>query len=80
MVHYDLNPSNVIITRDYRNRPEVKIVDFGFARLQRTFAGGVSGTHPEPFAPSQNAYASPEQRAVSTLTLVRMSTVVRHTF
>ncbi|MBA2646405.1 MAG: protein kinase [Pyrinomonadaceae bacterium] len=64
VVHYDLNPSNIIITRDYRNRPEVKIVDFGFARLREHLP--VEFREHTPAAPShlrQTHYISPEQRA-----------------
>ncbi|MDQ3648940.1 MAG: serine/threonine protein kinase [Acidobacteriota bacterium] len=64
VVHSDLNPSNIIITRDYRNRPEVKIVDFGFARLREHLPAEFREHTPAaPLHIHQNPYASPEQRA-----------------
>ncbi|HVF27946.1 MAG TPA: protein kinase [Pyrinomonadaceae bacterium] len=64
VVHYDLNPSNIIITRDYRNRPEVKIVDFGFARLREHLPAEFRAHAPaEPSHLHQTPYISPEQRA-----------------
>jgi serine/threonine protein kinase len=64
VVHYDLSPSNIVITRDYRNRPEVKIVDFGFARLREHLPAEFRGHTPdEPLHLRQTHYISPEQRA-----------------
>ncbi len=64
VVHSDLNPSKIIITRDYRNRPEVKIVDFGFARLREHLPAEFREHTPAaPLHLHQNPYASPEQRA-----------------
>ena len=35
VVHCDLEPSNIIVARDYYGRPEAKVINFGFAKLQK---------------------------------------------
>jgi serine/threonine protein kinase len=36
VAHRDLKPSNIVVTRDRRGEPFVKVLDFGVARLSRT--------------------------------------------
>jgi serine/threonine protein kinase len=60
VVHRDLKPSNVLVAEDAEGRPQVKLLDFGIAKLLDDADDGAgltrSGAH--PMTP---AYAAPEQ-------------------
>jgi serine/threonine-protein kinase len=64
IIHRDLKPDNVFVVQHPGRRPEVKLLDWGLAKLavpmggkQRTLAGEVMGTP---------VYMSPEQARAST--------------
>nr|MBA2340325.1 serine/threonine protein kinase [Pyrinomonadaceae bacterium] len=68
VVHRDLNPANVILTRNYQKRFEVKIVNFGITRLRepRPLLPASDGRHKHAALATSNSlapYNSPEQRA-----------------
>lgn len=64
VVHYDLEPANIILARDYFQQLEAKIVDFGFASLLKQWAKasdpGASG--PERADGPVSPYVAPERR------------------
>ena len=65
VVHRNLEPSKIILARDYYGQPEAKVFDFGFAKLQRQTLigdgnGGPAAAEPPGGTPR---YMSPEQRA-----------------
>ncbi|MBA2502203.1 MAG: serine/threonine protein kinase, partial [Pyrinomonadaceae bacterium] len=66
VVHRDLNPANIILGRNSYKRFEVKIIDFGLARLreQRTLLPATDGAHNHAALNPLSAlapYVSPEQ-------------------
>jgi serine/threonine-protein kinase len=74
VMHGDLEPSNIILTRDYYGRLEAKLIDFGFARLRRQLSAVNGedahaaaeihdGTPPLYLAPEQSARYSPDERS-----------------
>ncbi|MEM6336945.1 MAG: serine/threonine-protein kinase [Bacteroidota bacterium] len=68
IVHRDLKPENILIAEDEDGRPQVKLLDFGIAKLLETDQPGLTRTGMAVMTP---AYASPEQvrgHAVSTST------------
>ncbi len=70
VIHRDLKPSNILIAEDEHGRPQVKLLDFGIARLLDPETGDAmtQTTEQRLLTP---AYASPEQlrgEAVSTAT------------
>lgn len=60
IVHRDLKPSNIILARDHQDELQVKVVDFGVAKLkeQTTGAGGLTASGSLIGTPR---YMSPEQ-------------------
>ncbi len=65
VVHRNLEPSKIILARDYYGQPEAKVFDFGFAKLQRQTligAGNGGSTAAEPLGCTPR-YMSPERRA-----------------
>ena len=54
VVHRDLEPSCIVLARDYDERPEAKIIDFGLASLRKQ-----RGSDDGP----SSAYVAPERRA-----------------
>ena len=62
IVHGDLNPSNVFVSRDRHGRPEVKVLDFALAKLRPLAATGEDrDSHRAQVGDSH--YLSPEQRS-----------------
>lgn len=62
VVHGDLKPSNIIVARDYHERLEAKVIDFGFAKLRRRPSVGkdvFASTEPPS---GESCYMAPEQR------------------
>lgn len=65
VVHRNLEPSKIILARDYYGQPEAKVFDFGFAKLQKQALmsdGNGGSTAAEPLASTPH-YMSPEQCA-----------------
>lgn len=69
VIHRDLKPDNILITRDEEGRPSVRLVDFGVVQLHAEVAGNqphnVIGT-PEYMSPEQ-CLGSPTVSAASDL-------------
>ena len=71
VVHHDLEPSYILLARDYDERLEAKIIDFGFAGLWKQrgedgvrAAPGLSDDDASPYiAPEQRAGQSPDARS-----------------
>lgn len=63
VVHCNLQPSNIILTRDYYGRPEIKITDFGFAKLWQQPLLSNSTLIPNGLRADMPYYMSPEFRA-----------------
>ena len=65
VVHHDLEPSYILLARDYDERLEAKIIDFGFAGLwkQRGDDGGRAAPAPGLSDGAASPYIAPEQRA-----------------
>lgn len=65
IVHRDLKPSNIILTRDHQEHLQVKVVDFGVAKLKEysTTGGGLTSSGSLIGTPR---YMSPEQCAGHT--------------
>jgi serine/threonine-protein kinase len=55
VVHRDVKPSNLFLTRDHKKRPVVKVMDFGIAKL-------LGDTHKTSTEVGTMAYAAPEQQ------------------
>ena len=64
VVHHDLEPTYIILARDYDERLEAKIVDFGFAALwkQRGADNGHAAPASERSDGPASPYIAPEQR------------------
>jgi WD40 repeat protein/serine/threonine protein kinase len=60
LVHRDLKPANLIVSLDERNRPTVKLIDFGLVKLTAEVSGDASVSEPGVFMGTPR-YASPEQ-------------------
>jgi len=61
IIHRDMKPGNIILTRDHHDRPLVKVVDFGVAKLREqttTSGGGLTASGSLIGTPR---YMSPEQ-------------------
>ncbi|HMB90944.1 MAG TPA: serine/threonine-protein kinase, partial [Rhodothermales bacterium] len=68
VVHRDLKPSNILVMEDASGRPQVKLLDFGIAKMLAEDEEGLTQTGVAVMTPE---YASPEQvrgEAVSTAT------------
>jgi serine/threonine-protein kinase len=68
VVHRDLKPENILVTQDEAGQPQVKLLDFGIAKLLEDPSEGLTRTGMAVMTP---AYASPEQvrgEVVSTST------------
>lgn len=64
VVHGDLNPSNIVVTRDHRDRPEAKVFDFGFTKLREHLLAKLHpGNSARPPQFDFTPYAAPERRA-----------------
>jgi eukaryotic-like serine/threonine-protein kinase len=61
VVHRDLTPNNVVVTRGAAGRPHIKLLDFGFARVQ-----GEPETDDSKATFGSPGYMSPEQAAGAT--------------
>jgi serine/threonine protein kinase/ketosteroid isomerase-like protein len=62
VVHGNLKPTNIFAIRDRHGRPEVKILNFGFARLRSLLFAG-NGTRDQRDSELETSYyLSPEQR------------------
>jgi serine/threonine protein kinase/ketosteroid isomerase-like protein len=62
VMHGDLRPSNIFISRDRHNRIEIKILDFGFTRM-RSLLSTLSNEQGEIGSVSDTLhYVAPEQR------------------
>ncbi len=57
VVHRDLKPANILVTPDW----QVKLLDFGIAKLAEVSADGEEGLTETGILPMTAAYASPEQ-------------------
>lgn len=64
VVHYDLEPANIILARDYYQQLEAKIVDFGFASMLKQWAdvGGSRAPDSEQTNGLVSPYLAPERR------------------
>ena len=64
VLHRALEPSNVLLTRDYYGRLEVKIINFGYAKIER-YCGADSdkGAFSSDQSVDGSSYLSPEERA-----------------
>lgn len=61
IVHRDLKPSNIILTRDHQQRLQVKVVDFGVAKLKEQTTTGAGGLTASGSLIGTPRYMSPEQ-------------------
>ncbi len=60
LVHRDIKPANLIVSFDERNRPTVKLIDFGLVKVTAEVSGDASVSEPGIFMGTPR-YASPEQ-------------------
>jgi serine/threonine protein kinase/tetratricopeptide (TPR) repeat protein len=60
LVHRDIKPANLIVCFDERNRPTVKVIDFGLVKVTAEDLGDSSYSEPGVFLGTPR-YASPEQ-------------------
>ena len=60
LVHRDIKPANLIVSFDERNRPAVKVIDFGLVKVTAEDPGDSSSSDPGLFLGTPR-YASPEQ-------------------
>jgi serine/threonine protein kinase len=63
IVHRDLKPSNIILTRDHQEELQVKVVDFGVAKLKEHTTTGAGGLTASGSLIGTPRYMSPEQCA-----------------
>jgi serine/threonine protein kinase len=61
IVHRDLKPSNIILTRDHQDELQVKVVDFGVAKLKEQTTTGAGGLTASGSLIGTPRYMSPEQ-------------------
>jgi WD40 repeat protein len=60
LVHRDIKPANLIVSFDERNRPTVKLIDFGLVKMTAEVSDDSSVSEPGMFLGTPR-YASPEQ-------------------
>src|ERR1700730_16650367 len=60
LVHRDIKPANLIVSFDERNRPTVKVIDFGLVKVTAEVSDDSSVSEPGVFLGTPR-YASPEQ-------------------
>ncbi|PWT85763.1 MAG: hypothetical protein C5B58_02530 [Acidobacteria bacterium] len=60
LVHRDIKPANIIISFDGRNRPAVKVIDFGLVKMPAEASNESMASEPGIFVGTP-CYASPEQ-------------------
>ena len=60
LVHRDIKPANLIISFDEKNRPTLKVIDFGLVKVSTEVSGDSSVSVPGIFMGTPH-YASPEQ-------------------
>lgn len=63
IVHRDLKPSNIILARDHQDELQVKVVDFGVAKLKEHTTTGAGGLTASGSLIGTPRYMSPEQCA-----------------
>ncbi len=63
IVHRDLKPSNIILSRDHQDLMQVKVVDFGVAKLKEQTTTGAGGLTASGSMIGTPRYMSPEQCA-----------------
>jgi serine/threonine protein kinase/ketosteroid isomerase-like protein len=63
IVHRDLKPSNIILTRDHQDELQIKVVDFGVAKLREQTTTGAGGLTASGSLIGTPRYMSPEQCA-----------------
>ncbi|HEX8493330.1 MAG TPA: serine/threonine-protein kinase [Pyrinomonadaceae bacterium] len=61
IVHRDLKPSNIILARDHQDELQVKVVDFGVAKLKEQTTTGTGGLTASGSLIGTPRYMSPEQ-------------------
>ena len=61
IVHRDLKPSNIILTRDHQDNLQVKVVDFGVAKLKEQTTTGAGALTASGSLIGTPRYMSPEQ-------------------
>jgi serine/threonine protein kinase/Tfp pilus assembly protein PilF len=60
LVHRDIKPANIIVSFDGRNRPVIKVIDFGLVKVSAETSDDSSASQPGIFLGTPR-YASPEQ-------------------
>jgi serine/threonine protein kinase/tetratricopeptide (TPR) repeat protein len=60
LVHRDIKPANIIVSFDGRNRPAVKVIDFGLVKMPAEASNESMASEPGIFVGTP-CYASPEQ-------------------
>jgi serine/threonine protein kinase/tetratricopeptide (TPR) repeat protein len=60
LVHRDIKPANLIVSFDEKNRPSVKVIDFGLVKVTSELSEDSSASEPGVFLGTPR-YASPEQ-------------------